>query len=388
MMIVWPCPDKSRQVMFKLSKTSSLPLHVQLLNDLRHAILNGTLKPHDQLPGEFELVEQLGVSRTTIQRAWQAAQEEGLIYRVPAKGTYVAELRPDQPRPKHVGFLVPQFRYTFDGDLLNGAEKVLRAHGYRLIFAQTERRLEEENRLLRSMCQEGVVGFLLWPVSGPAEDRALLDPECNVPVVLLDRPIPGQAFPCVTSRNYIGGMQAMEHLLELGHQRIAFLAWPHLDLWPIAERFRAYQDAMRNAGHQPMEPLLIGEPVEASNYRRLKQEAHEDVARLAVMLGHSDRPTAIFAMNDLVALLALRAADQAGLRVPGDLSIVGFDNLELTEHVVPALTTIAQDVQLMGAEAAKRLLALIAGEKAQDLFTLLPTRLIVRESTGPVNEGR
>ncbi|NPV66896.1 MAG: GntR family transcriptional regulator [Anaerolineae bacterium] len=375
--------------MFKLSKTSSLPLHTQLLNELRHAILSGRLKPHDRLPGEFELVEQLGISRTTIQKAWDAAEDEGLIYRVPAKGTYVAAPQQGQQVSRSVGFLVPQFLYTFDGDLLDGAEKVLRQHGYRLLFAQTERRVEEENRLLHTMCQEGVVGFLLWPVSDPEEKRILSGENCRVPIVLLDRPIPGVALPCVTSRNYEGGMQIMTHLLELGHRRIAFLAWPHLNLWPIAERFRAYQDAMRGAGLEPMaEPLYIGVPSsEATNYRRLAQSAQEDVQRLTILLSQPDRPTALFAMNDLVAMLALQAARRAGVRVPEDLSIAGFDNLEMTEHVTPPLTTVAQDVRLMGAEAARRLLALIAGEPVQDVFTLLPTRLIVRESTGPAPKG-
>lgn len=374
--------DKTGPV-FSISRDSSLPLHTQLLNELRHAILSGKLKPHDRLPGEMTLIAQLGISRTTIQRAWQAAQEEGLIYRVPTKGTYVAEPRANQQTPRIVGFLIPEFRYTFDGNLLDGAEKVLRAHGYRLLYAQTGRRVAEEIRLLREMCAEGVVGFLLWPVSEEQEGQALTSRDCGVPIVLLDRPIPGAALPCVTSRNYNGGLQAMHHLLELGHQRIAFLAWPHLELWPIAERLRAYQDAMRSAGLEPRPTLLIGLPTEASNYVRYTQEASEDVERLAEILRQPDRPTAIFAMNDLVALQALRAAGEAGLHVPRDLSIVGFDNLELTEHVAPALTTVAQDVSRMGAEAAHRLLALIDGEKASDIFTLLPTRLVMRASTAP-----
>ena len=77
--------------MFTISKNSPIPLHTQLLNELRHAILNGKLKPHEQLPGEYALIDELNISRSTIQRAWQTAQEEGLIYRVPAKGTFVAE---------------------------------------------------------------------------------------------------------------------------------------------------------------------------------------------------------------------------------------------------------------------------------------------------------
>jgi len=143
---------------------------------------------------------------------------------------------------------------------------------------------------------------------------------------------------------------------------------------------------MLSAGLPTRPVIKLGKPVEAVNYRRYAQEAHEDVAFLADVLRQPDRPTAIFAMNDLLALLVLRAAHMIGLRVPEDLSVIGFDNLELTERVVPRLTTVAQDTALIGREAVRHLLALIDGDPPQRIFTLTPTRLIVRESTaGPIS---
>lgn len=368
--------------MFSISKSSPIPLHTQLLNELRHAILSGKLKPHERLPGEYALITDLHVSRSTVQRAWQTAQDEGLIYRIPAKGTFVSPPPATRPVSQFIGCIVAEFRYTFDGSLLDGAEELLRARGFRLLFAQSERSVEEENRLLRSMCEEGVAGILLWPVSDNAAERYLTSPACSVPVVLLDRPVPGVSLPCVASQNYEGGRQAMEHLLSLGHRAIAFVAWPPLDLRPVAERYRAYRDAMEAAGLQPRPVIQLGEPVEAVNYRRYAEQAGEDVSYLADVLRRPDRPTAIFAMNDLVASLVLRAAQQVGLDVPGDLSLVGFDNLELAERTDPPLTTVAQNTALMGREAVRRLLAQIEGDPPQDILTLLPTRLLVRTSTG------
>ncbi len=372
---------------FRVSKDSSLPLHRQLLNELRHAILSGKLKPHERLPGEIELAEQLGISRETVRRAWQSAQEEDLIYKVPGKGTYVSEPQPTQSTMMVVGFLIPEFRSTFDSHLLSGAEGVLRKHGYRLLFAHTDRKVSEENRLLAEMCSEGAVGFLIWPAMGDAKGRFLAEPQnCSVPAVLMDRPIPGLALPCVSSRNYMGGRLAVEHLLELGHRRIAFLARPHLELWPVAERLRAYQDAMREAGVEPLPPLLIGAPRELSAYEAYTQINTDEISRIAEILKRPDRPTAIFAMNDWMALKALHAAERVGLRVPDDLSLVGFDNLELAEHLDPPLTTVAQDPMMIGAEAARRLVALINGESVGDVMTLIPTRLVVRASTAPPPE--
>jgi DNA-binding LacI/PurR family transcriptional regulator len=112
------------------------------------------------------------------------------------------------------------------------------------------------------------------------------------------------------------------------------------------------------------------------------QEAHEDVAILADVLRQPDRPTAIFAMNDIVATLVLRAVQEVGLKVPDDLSLVGFDNHpELAEHVVPMLTTVAQDTWLLAREAARRLLILLDGEPARATFVLIPTQLVIRDST-------
>ena len=373
-------------VRFRLARDSSLPLHLQLLNELRHAILSGELLPHDQLPGENELVEQLGVSRATIRRAWQDALEEELIYRVPGKGTYVADVQPPRAPRQVIGFLVPGFHSPFDSYLLVGAESVLRAQGYGLLFAVTERKVDEENRIIQEMCADSVAGVLLWPALGNSTQRALTDHYCSVPAVLMDRPIPGLTLPCVSSNNHRGGLQAMQHLLELGHTRIAFLSTPHLDLWTIAERFRAYEDAMRSGGLEPLEPIIIGSREEFKvyaehlSYLAAYQDEIEAVARL---LGAPDRPSAIFAMNDLMAFIVVRAAALAGVRVPDELSIVGFDNLALAEHIDPPLTTVAQDPMSIGKEAARRLLALIEGEPAQDIWTLLPTHLVIRGSTAP-----
>jgi DNA-binding LacI/PurR family transcriptional regulator len=173
----------------------------------------------------------------------------------------------------------------------------------------------------------------------------------------------------------------MNHLLDLGHKRIAFLARPHIRLWTISERLRAYQDAMRGAGFDPLPPILIGDEKELSSFNAYLTSDDQTLEPLTELLRTKDRPTAIFAANDWMAIRALRAAKYAGLRVPDDLSLVGFDNVDIVDYLTPPLTTIAQNAELMGAEAARRLLALTEGEPSEDVLTLLPTRLIVRQST-------
>jgi len=368
---------------FNVSHENSLPLHLQLLDELRHQIKSGVLMPHDRLPSEWELVKSLNISRATIQRAWQAAQDEGLIYRVAGKGTFVAAPLVMTARGV-VGFSIPEYRGTFAVQMLEGAERVLRDHGFRVQFTSTERDVHEENRLLRQLMHDGAVGCILVPARASLASHLLASAEFKLPVVLMDRPVNGIVLPCVTSNNYEGGQQAMEHLTGLGHRRIIFLARPHLDLWPVAERYHAYQDAMRRVNAEPKPPFLIGGDSEMSSYEAYLQHDDAEIQPLVNLLRSPDRPTAIFAVNDWMALKAQRAISLAGLRNPEDVSLVGFDDLDIAQYQTPPLTTIAQNAASIGAGAARLLITLIQGKQRDSILTLVPTRLVVRGSTMPL----
>ncbi len=372
----------------KLSRDSSLPLHLQLLDELRHKIKSGVLKPNDRLPGEWELVEALKVSRATIQRAWQAAQDEGLIYRVTGKGTFVAD-NTDLPSLNSrgtVGFFIPEYRGAFAVQMLSGAERVLRQQGFRVQFASTDRRIDEENRLLQALIADEASGCILVPSRGGMAARILTAAASKLPMVLMDRPVAGVDLPCVTSHNYEGGMKAMQHLIELGHRRILFVARPHLDLQSVAERYRAYQDALRRIDIEPAMPFLVGSNREMSSYEAYLQQDENEILPLADFLRSEQRPTAIFAVNDWIAIKVQRAIALAGLRNPEEVSVVGFDDLDIAQYQTPPLTTVAQNALMIGAEAARRLLILLEGEPSDSIMTLVPTRLVVRESTAPPPE--
>lgn len=372
---------------FVISKESSLPLHIQLLDELRHKILSGELQPNDRLPGEWELVKRLDISRATIQRAWQSAQEEGLIYRVTGKGTFVAEATARETNERSaVGFVIPEYRGTFAMALLSGAERVLRREGYHVQFASTDRSIDEENRLIREFIDDGIGGIILVPSRGSLQGRMLGELAATIPIVLMDRPINGLVLPCISSNNYAGGLQAMEHLVKLGHRRIIFVARPHMDLWSVAERYRAYTDVMHRNQFPVEEPFFIGGDNEMSSYEAYLSEHDSDITTLVERLESSNRPTAIFAVNDWIAVKVQRAIKLAGLSNPSDISIVGFDDLDIARYQTPPLTTVHQNASLMGAEAARRLLTLIEGEENDDILTLIPTKLVVRDSTAPLAE--
>ncbi|MBX3083898.1 MAG: GntR family transcriptional regulator [Anaerolineae bacterium] len=365
----------------QVSKTSPLPLHIQLLDDLRHKVLTGVFHPHERLLGEWEIAQELEISRTTIQKAWQSAEEENLIYRIHGKGTFVSGPQPQTAVRKSIGLILPDFRSTSAAQTMHGVERVFRRKGYRVQVAGSEYSVAEEDRMLNEMRTDGVVGYIVWAVESDNHERLLSQLSESVPTVLLDRPVAQLHLPCVSSNNYVGGMQAMTHLIELGHRNIAFLARPHLHLASVAERYRAYRDALYEVGERPAEPILIGNEHELSSYDAYLTNDQASLTPLIERLRQPDRPTAIFAVNDWMAIRILRATTSVGLRVPHDLSLVGFDNLDVSKSLTPPLTTVAQNAEVIGAEAAYRLLNLIDGEPMREVLSLIPTQLIVREST-------
>jgi DNA-binding LacI/PurR family transcriptional regulator len=205
--------------------------------------------------------------------------------------------------------------------------------------------------------------------------------------VLLDRTLPTLNCDCVTSDNYTGGYNAVKHLLGLGHKRIVFLSRPILQLSTIADRLRGYQRALQAANLTPLQPWLVGtvdqELTTPSALSAYSSGVGPEIGQITRYLASSERPTAIFAMNDLMALQALKAASQMGLRVPHDLAVVGFDDIDIAAHLDVPLTTVAQDIVGLGEQATKLLIERIEGDKGSPRQETLPTQLRIRASTTP-----
>ena len=369
---------------------SVVPLHVQLLNQIRHLIMSGQWAAGRRLPSEAELMCDLQISRGTIRHALKNAQVEGLIERVPSKGTFVARTPAPSSLARVIGYVTSDFLSDFQRQLLRGAEEMARARGYRLLFSSSSQELHAEDKLLEQMLADRVSGLLVWPIVDDNPDRTLfrLAEVCKPPMVLMDRTVHGLNCDHVTSDNYAGAYAAVDHLIRLGHRRIAFLTHPLLQLSTISDRLRGYRQALHDAGMVPWEPWLI-EAREAETGEQYTLRLYDTVATnfeteaIARRLREPQRPTAIFAMNDLTALLALRAATQIGLRVPRDLSVVGFDDMDLVRLLPVPLTTVAQDTMALGRRAAELLIERVEGYDGPPRSEVLATALKVRSSTGP-----
>jgi LacI family transcriptional regulator len=245
-----------------------------------------------------------------------------------------------------------------------------RERGYDILLFNAER-FDSPARagtveMLAKLCD----GLLLVMPNGADRYLEALE-QHRVPAVLVNfdaRPI---ALPVVAIENRIGARAAVEHLLGLGHRRIAFIAGtPHTG--QSGERELGYQDALRAAGI-PLDPALVVEGAFA-------QAPGNAAAQRLLALPHP--PTAIFAANDEMAYGAIDAVHSRGLRVPQDVSVIGFDDIPLSSHVFPPLTTMRQPLAALAARAVGDVVALIQGGDAVPARSAFPMELVIRQSTG------
>jgi LacI family transcriptional regulator len=197
-----------------------------------------------------------------------------------------------------------------------------------------------------------------------------MDVTYAAPVVAVDPVLGTSDLPTVASDNLHGGQLAGEHLIGLGHRRIGMLTG-RPDLQSARLREAGFRQAMKSAGI----------PVDESLMCEADYEPEASLRAAQALLGTPEPPTALFAANDVSALVAMTVAGQVGLRIPEDLSVVGFDNIPEASQSEPGLTTIEQPIHLMGVRAVELLIRLIRGEAVTERQITLPTRLIERAST-------
>jgi DNA-binding LacI/PurR family transcriptional regulator len=192
----------------------------------------------------------------------------------------------------------------------------------------------------------------------------------GLPVVVVDEPIAGlPPVPTVVMDDYAGGYQATSYLVALGHRRIAFVSGP-AELGSVQERFRGYLDALRKAG------------VETEGQVRLSGQFTEQFGMSALphLLAAAHPPTAAFVASDYIALGVISAAEAHGLRVPDDLSIVGFDDIRFSQYVRPRLTTIRSPLDRLAHLGVELLFERLADPQAPARTHVLPVELVIRES--------
>lgn len=275
-------------------------------------------------------------------------------------------------RTQTLGILLPNNANPFFAQVLEGIESAAYDHGYNVILGNANDDPARELAYLDILLSKQVDGVVL--VSTGA-NRAALDflAARTKPVVMVDR-APGAGYndfqvDTVFTENQHGGVLATQHLIDLGHRRIGCIGGPSL-INSSADRVVGYRQALAAAGiSEDPELIVSGNFEHESGYRACQQ-----------LLALAEPPTAIFVSNDLMAVGALCAIHEAGLRVPDDLSVVGYDDIPLASFTVPRLTTIAQPAGELGARAVDLLVKRLAVKPATACHERLPVRLVERDS--------
>ena len=322
-----------------------------------------------------------GVSRTTVShaisgkrtvgqdvyaRVFKAMDELGYVPSRSARNLALG-------RTQILGLLVPDIANGFFAELAKGVEATAIAAGYNVIIGNTG--FDRERELMYfEMIRSRAVDGILYAAGSAVESSEIMDAVGDLPLVLVDEELADFGGCTVVSDNYDGGRQAAQFLLSLGHKNALVLGAPQT-LLSGARRAAGFTEAWKDGG---------GETV-VVELGAFTQEAGLNGVRLHRAALSSGEITAIFAVNDLMALGAIKRLRELGISVPGQVSVMGFDDIPLAELTDPGLTTVRQDVGGLGARATTLLIDALAERKAlEERHEVQEVQLIRRGTTGPV----
>jgi len=265
--------------------------------------------------------------------------------------------------------LLPDLYGEFFSEIIRGIDHKAQAAGYHILVSSSHDSKDEIDAALRSM-RGRVDGMIIMSPDLDAQ-RTLHALQGSFPVVLLNGGAEAKEFDAITIENHAGAREMVLHLIAHGHERIAMIGGPQRN-YDAAERLRGYQTALTESGIALDASLVVqGDFSELSGHRAVKQ-----------LLDLGSRPTAIFAANDSMAIGALSALHESGLRVPQQMAVAGFDDIPLARYMNPPLSTVHVDISLLGARAAALLLSSLLQGRRPPQQLQLSTTLVIRSSCG------
>jgi LacI family transcriptional regulator len=328
----------------------------------------------------YDIAKMAGVSASTVSRALSSngycdEETRKLIMKTAEELNYAPDhsakiLR--TKRTKRIIFAIPDICNPFYFDMINGANSILEKYGYLMILFYTKHSLAEELKAIQNLKERIADGMIMVSFHFCEKNIRAIN-SLNAPVVLTNKyesPRGVDKFDYVYVDTYLGIMQATEHLLKQGHQKIAYIGG-NMNEQTGHERFAGYRDALLNAGlKEDRKYVYESNYTESGGYLCGKE-----------ILKMKERPTAVVASNDLMAIGFMNACDEENIKVPDDIAVVGMDNTALATRVTPKLTSVAMMQEEIGRNAAQILMDnLCDGAVQKGNIKLLP-RLIVRDSS-------
>lgn len=367
-----------------LAHKSREPVYQKLKNTIIKEIKNGTLKENDAILSERLLTERFGISRISVRKAISELIEENFLYTVPGKGTFVkgltSEYTPTSRRTYNIGYIhwgtkesvlvIPYFAH-----IIHGSEMECLKHNYHLLVSTSINLSGNDTIALPSMIKQGKVdGVILEGV----DLDSWFEIKKIIPTLIISNYIcEPDSLPDLNRLDYVaannvGAMRnILEYLKENGHSKIGFI-YETLTHSSFAERLHGFTTGMLSLGLTPRDEWTIRGKTGAQGMKKILEK--------------SERPTAVIAANDTFAIDAIQACKDKGVKVPNDMSIVGFDDIDTSPWSRPALTTVRVLTEEMGKLAARRLIEKIEDPEMVPTHILVGTELIVRDSVKNLNK--
>lgn len=324
------------------------------------------------------------ISSKTKKKVLKAIQELGYI---PPKRKY----KSDRKKTRKVGIV---FYDRFDrnnlsdapfyNEVIKGVEQSLK-NNYQIVYNTVSGEVEKDANIIKNLITDPQLYGLILAGYDIEQEVILHIKDNNIPLVLVDNDFWKEKVDCVVNDNIEGAYNMTNHLIELGHSRIAFLSgsMKHLSL---RERYQGYKKALKDANiiHNNKMMMFCEKSLLTVN------DGYDAVSNLINYLDKdkNDYPTAIFAANDELAIGAIKAVKDAGFSIPEDISVAGFDDISMAEHTTPALTTVRIFKGEMGRLTGKRLFDLMHNKNTRPIKSILSVEMVIRDSTGPVKKGK
>ena len=325
-----------------------------------------------------DIARELNISVSTVSRALQnhpdiSERTKDLVRDCARQLDYKPNIMASNLRTSKnttIGVVIPELNHHFFSSILDGIEQTANEAGYNILICQTGEDVQKEIRSVQTLIGSRVAGMLVGVSKQTAQLHHLQEVLDNsIPLVLYDRPCP--SLPCdqVVSDDYMGAFNAVEYLIQTGKRKVMFMS-SSFQLEVSRRRYQGWRDALMRY-HIPIHDNMIVECDTRSGA----------IIATPRILQSEDRPEAIFCVNDDCAAGVLHAAQIMGVKVPDELSICGFSNAPICRATVPMLTTVQQHGVAIGKRATMRLLKRLAGEDRIPQTEMVPTDLIVRETT-------
>lgn len=351
------------------------PIYQKIMNTIQMWISNNTYKVNDKLPSEAQLMEEFNTSRITVVRALNELEAKSIIYKKKGKGSFVARKICYQGENSDIISLVLPHKLNFSSggqQYTYSIAKYCEENNFLCSVHYSNQLVSNEKKILENLMNYNVSGAIIYPI-GNENITALSNLFLKkFPMVLLDKQLEELDLPSVSSANYEGAYDAINYLVSNNHKNIGFIGEVDSDV--VHSRYKGYCRALLDNGI-PLRPEFI---VKKFNYKREEEQIFLTEQEAEVILDKmlSSGVTALFCVNDLIASIIIQTAKNKNLRIPEDISIVGFDHIQFGNIFKTHLTSVAQDFDLLAKETVQLLIDRINNpEDTSSKKIIVPTEL-------------